>query len=275
MDSRTKIIRDYVLGDGRLSELVTPGCNSAYESGHAIVQSKWVEHKARIFSDLGFTVSLFDYEQDGYLSRRFYTEHSIELRSLRQRWYEENTGLSEYRYIKNYINLFADAVFDEESLAILFLDNGCASMRKSWTDYRYNRRIETEPYVHDFRISSCYQNGQILADVCARLGIYAKARCAYTRNSEIRIGQKESKEILQKIVHSFCLKNNLIDVFAYKYDHPICLSRAERLSGKTSHYEAIRKGRYNSLNSTNNCEKESGEGNPKRFPRLKLAGSSK
>ena len=252
----SKILRDFVLGDGYLIKPCGQNGGSGFRCTHGIDQLGWIAFKKRVFEKLGFKVTHKEYDNR---NQNIYTQTTQSFRKFYDRWYHEG---SHGRMMKNYRNLLQDEIFDETSFAILFLDNGHSEIKKTRIHCVTREKVRVNPFYDNFTISCPYQDSNLLAERISALGIVCKALRPMELRSRVAIYRVSEKQKVVAILKKYCIENGLQNVFSYKYDLPVT-SRSERLNERTS---ANGRG-CDSLDSVNNLIDEGGEGDPKRLPR--------
>lgn len=217
IDILGKKLRDILLGDATLSNPVSKNAGSILQITHENKQKKWLEFKADSLSDLGMMFKFvggdqkYNYKEGTFQFTMGYTPSSKFLRFLYDRWYERTL---DGKRVKNYRKMLSDYIVDMETFIVFFLDNGCIDKR--------------DGYLKSFIFSTNFQDSDLLAK---QLSNFKFAVRSYDKNgskSHFTLGTKRAKERFQVLLREFCQKNNLVDVFSYKYELPI--SHAERLN---------------------------------------------
>jgi len=242
---RIKIIRDLVIGDGSLFTPISQNAGSCIGISHADVQYEWIFWKKKKLDDLGIKLRFYQDKTPNKQGRRAWrirTTVNQEFKRLWEDWYYIKNGISE----KSYIKMLNAAPVDEDTLAILFLDNGSRQLKSTYKDFNNGKKYKIEPYMDKFRLSVGKREQAPIVAMLASFEIDSRKNREFTGEGEVTIGTNKGKQILKYILDEFCTKNR-IDVFKYKYDFPISMSQVKRLSEMD-----CQKAICDSLNTTNN-----------------------
>lgn len=219
-----KTLRDLVIGDGSLYRT-----HKGHSSGticsisHSKNQYLWISWKKNKFKELNLPYKFYE-DRDARKAWRLCSYSTHQLTEYWLRWYVGGDKL--------YKPMLEECDFDEESLAILFLDNGSRALKKRYKDYRNQVYCEIDPYVEKFKLSVGKRSQDYLIDfLYKRFGIESTKSREFTGDGEILIGKNHSKQIIKNIVQDFCVKNRLDLVFSYKYNFPLSMRQVQRLSG--------------------------------------------
>ena len=227
--NRVKLLRDLVIGDGSIyrtgSESDNTGCT--FSVSHSTAQALWMDWKFRRLQKFGITCHVYQ-DSDERKAWRLRTTTTQEFRRLWKQWYFWEEKMQ--RYEKNYTTLLESEVPDEDTLAILFLDNGSRGLKNSYTDYNNGRRWEIEPYIERFKLSVGRRNQDPIVALFASFGIETKKSREGTGNGEVLVGTNHSKLILKNIVKNFLVREGLFGTFGYKIDFVLSMKDAKRLS---------------------------------------------
>lgn len=220
-----KLIRDFVLGDG---SIYRSGNDCIFSISHSREQLEWLLWKKKQLDNYGYIMNFWeDNSEKGAGRLRSYPDYNF--KKLWRDWY----FFSNNKYQKHHQNLINSFPIDEDTIAILFLDNGSRAIKKDCKCYRTRTRILIEPYIEKFRISVGDREQQPVIDMLKQFKVDARKSREFTGNGEVLIGTTASKEIIQDIVSRFC-KKNAINIFEYKYNYPLAMSRVQRLSESES-----------------------------------------
>lgn len=225
---RIKLIRDLVIGDGSLyRNHPTKNSGATLSISHSKEQMLWIDWKHRRMLKIGIKCKFYQ-DKGGKYAYRLRSTVNQEFRRLWDEWYFWDE--SHKRFEKDYFKLLSAAKVDEETLAILFLDNGSRGIKRSYTCYKTGRRCEIEPYIERFKLSVGRRDQDPIIAMLASFGIEAKKSREGTGNGEVQVGKNQSKLILKNILHTFCLKHDFVGTFGYKYQYPISMKDVQRLS---------------------------------------------
>jgi hypothetical protein len=223
--NKEKLIRDLVLGDGSIFSPQTKNSGCCLGIGHCDKQFAWIQRKHEWLEEAGIKHRFY---QDSFSNRlgerawRIRGTLTQEMRRLRESWYTYND--------KDYFSMLNYCKVDDETLAILFLDNGSRAIKKDYKDYNTGRRWQIEPYIEKFRLSVGKRNQDPIVLMLKSFGVDSRKSREFTGNGEVCIGTNEGKQILKYILMEFCEKYKLASVFQYKYDFPTSMSQVKRLS---------------------------------------------
>ena len=227
--NRTKLIRDLVIGDGSLYRTGQGGSNTGVTLGisHCEQQAIWIDWKARRLREADIPIKLYQ-DRGGKDAWRLRSFSRHDFRRYWQSWYffDEDRDVFE----KDYFKLLSAAPVDEETLAILFLDNGSRGLKSKYKCYKTRRACEIEPYIERFKLSVGRRTQDPIVAMLASFGIESRKSREGTGNGEVLIGVTDSKRILRNILNEFCLKHGIWHSFRYKFDYPLSMKDVKRLS---------------------------------------------
>ena len=244
-NQKLKLLRDLVLGDGSLYTPNSKNAGSTLGISHSFSQGGFLEWKRQKLEEVGFHTRTYQ-DKGGRQAYRLRTQCLNELRDLWQVWYMP-VDYSKGGYEKNYEELLK-IPYDEQTVALFFLDNGSRGIKREYKDYNTGIRHEVIPYIERFKISIGRRPAAPIIKMFSDLGIETTVSREGTGNGEVVVGKAESKNLLKNIVLRFCEEHRLDSIFKYKYDFPLSMVRAKRLNELDRSQMAV----CDSLISTNN-----------------------
>lgn len=226
--SKIKLIRDLVIGDGSLYRShPTKNSGCTLSISHCIEQVSWIEWKYRRLQEISIKCKCYQ-DKSGKKAYRLRSTVTQEFRRFWNEWYFWDDARQ--RYEKDYFKMLSAVKVDEDTLAILFLDNGSRGLKSSYKDYRTGNACKIEPYIERFSLSVGVRKQDPIIAMLGSFGIEARKSREGTGDGEVLIGKNESKNILKNILNNFCLKNCFTGTFGYKYQYPISMKDVQRLS---------------------------------------------
>ena len=206
--NKEKLIIDLALGDGYLSNPKSNKSNSRLVLKHSSKQTDYLLYKKSLLEKNGFKCSVDSYtDKKGYNVIQVRTMSNSIIKNIYSKLYLNNKKTITKEILKD---------FDNESLAILFQDDGSREHTKF---HRYNgNKYAVKPYINAFTLYlNCFTNEEnsLILSKLSEMGIEARItqRKGY---STIIISKVKAKERFVELVKPLLHKSML-----YKIDTPV------------------------------------------------------